>query len=160
MADDLIGYEGLTRAALLGVVREALKVAERGLPGEHHFYISFKSQARGVELPAVLVERYPDEITIVLQHQYEGLKVREDGFQVRLHFGGTPYQLRVPFAALTRFYDPSVRFALPFEVDEDLLAPSEPPPAAADAAPDADAAPAAPSTPGQVVSLDAFRRKP
>jgi hypothetical protein len=157
MSEDLIGYAKLTQDALRGVVRDAIKVALTGLPGDHHFYISFRTRARGVQVAQYLAAKYPDEMTIVVQHQYEGLEVRDDWFAITLHFGGVPQRIVIPFAAITRFYDPSVRFALPFDVVDDL-------------SPDADleddvlesevedTVVKTPST-GAVVSLDAFRRK-
>lgn len=117
MAEDLIGYDTLTQEAMRGVVRAALSraVGAHGLPGRHHFYITFKSQAPGVVLPDHLKQRYPDEMTIVLEHQFWDLEVFPDRFRVILKFGGQPYPIVAPFAALTRFYDPSVRFGLQFD---------------------------------------------
>jgi len=114
---DLMHYEALAQEALRGVVRAALKRAASpgGLPGEHHFYITFKTRAPGVSAPPELAERYPDEMTIVLQHQYWDLAPGETFFSVTLKFGGQPKKLSVPYAAVTRFYDPSVQFLLQFE---------------------------------------------
>lgn len=161
MAEDLIGYDTLTQEAMRGVVRAALSraIGARGLPGRHHFYITFKSQAPGVVLPDHLKSRYPDEMTIVLEHQFWDLEVFPDRFRVILKFGGQPYPIVAPFAALTRFYDPSVRFGLQFDAlgggsrmtDEE---------ASAVVAPDAPVdEPIAATGAGAVVSLDAFRKK-
>jgi uncharacterized protein len=161
MSEDRIGYARLTQEALRGVVKGALKVAEGGLPGDHHFYISFRTQARGVQLAKYLMQRYPEEMMIVLQHQYDNLEVDDDRFAVTLHFNGVPQRIVVPFNAISRFHDPSVRFALPFDVVDDLSAASsvhEPDAQMeADEASPSDSAPA--SDTGAVVSLDAFRRK-
>src|ERR1700761_1990623 len=117
---DLMHYEALAQEALRGVVKAALKRAASpgGLPGAHHFYITFKTRAPGVTAPPELAERYPDEMTIVLQHQYWDLAPGETFFAVTLKFGGQPKKLSVPYAAVTRFYDPSVQFLLQFEAPE------------------------------------------
>jgi uncharacterized protein len=163
MSEDRIGYARLTQEALRGVVRGALKVAEQGLPGDHHFYITFRSKARGVQLASYLQARYPEEMTIVLQHQYEDLEITEDTFGVTLHFGGVPQRIVVPLSAISRFYDPSVRFALPFDVVDDLSPVAEAPTRPAEAEPKsvskAEAGSEAGEGTGAVVSLDAFRRK-
>ncbi len=153
--DSLLPYERWTENALRIVVLDALEHAGReGLPGEHHFYISFRTDHPGVSIPAHLKARYPTEITIVLQHRFWDLKVDREkpGFAVGLSFGGVPAQLVVPLSALTAFHDPHVRFGLRFEPEAAQAAP-EPEPAPA---PSAEEAP--PAQP-QVVSLDAFRRK-
>ena len=118
--EDLMDYEGLAQEALRGVVRGALRrgLDPQGLPGAHHFYVTFKTHAPGVSAPADLLTRYPDEITIVLQHQFWDLEVEETQFQITLKFGGQPKRLLVPYAAVTRFYDPSVQFLLQFEAAE------------------------------------------
>ncbi len=117
---DLMQYEALAQEALRGVVKAALKRAASpgGMPGEHHFYITFKTRAPGVSAPPELAERYPEEMTIVLQHQYWDLAPGETFFAVTLKFGGQPKKLSVPYAAVTRFYDPSVQFLLQFEAPE------------------------------------------
>src|ERR1017187_2086407 len=116
MAKDFIGYEALTDRALRSVVKEALKrVQKQGLVGSHHFYLTFKTHDPGVEIPDFLKERYPDEMTIVLQNQYSGLNVTEDGFEVTLGFQKLPATLAIPFAALTGFVDPAVHFGLQFK---------------------------------------------
>jgi hypothetical protein len=116
MAKDFIGYEALADRALRGVVREALKrVQKQGLIGSHHFYITFKTHDPGVEIPDFLRERYPDEMTIVMQNQFSGLHVSEDAFEVTLSFQKLPATLFVPFSALTAFVDPAVQFGLQFK---------------------------------------------
>lgn len=115
MAKDLIGYEALADRALRSVVKEALKRTEKqGLLGSHHFYLTFRTKEPGVEIPDFLIERFPEEMTIVLQNQFWGLKVGEDGFEVGLTFQKMPTTLVIPFAALTAFVDPSVQFGLQF----------------------------------------------
>lgn len=166
VAEDLIGYDHLMQDALRAVVRQALHQGQgaRGLPGKHHFYISFRTRAPGVVIPEHLVARYPDEMTIVLEHQYWDLEVYQDRFRVILKFGGHPHPITIPFLAITRFYDPSVKFGLQFEANADAARrvsgdeteygePSVPVGGYAEADDDAD--------PGQtsVVSLDAFRKK-
>ncbi|HYK78607.1 MAG TPA: ClpXP protease specificity-enhancing factor SspB [Micropepsaceae bacterium] len=174
MAKDFIGYEALTDRALRGVVREALKrVQKQGLIGSHHFYLTFKTQDPGVEIPDFLKERYPDEITIVLQNQFSGLNVTEDSFEVTLSFQKLPARLFVPFAAMTGFADPSVQFGLQFKNATAAQGQGQGQPAAApkdaskgSAAPSAVALPPAqaekssdkPANP-QIVSLDKFRKK-
>ncbi len=113
MATDHIRYDVLARDALRGVLRRVLSdAAEHGLPGEHHFYITFLSHGDGVKLSARLLAQYPEEMTIILQHQFWDLVVTEDRFEVGLSFGGIPERLTVPFAAVTRFFDPSAPFDL------------------------------------------------
>jgi uncharacterized protein len=117
MAVDHIRYDLLTQQALRGVVRAVLTdVAKRGLPGEHHFYISFDTNAEGLRLSSRMRAQYPQEMTIVLQHQFWDLIVTEEGFEVGLSFGGVPERLVVPFEAVKSFVDPSVEFGLRFEV--------------------------------------------
>jgi hypothetical protein len=116
MAVDHIRYDILAQEALRGVVRRVLvDAAESGLPGEHHFYISFDTRAEGVRLSPRMLAQYPEEITIVLQHQFWDLVVTENGFEVGLSFGGIPERLAVPFAAVKGFFDPAVQFGLQFE---------------------------------------------
>jgi len=113
---DQIRYDLLTQQALRGVVRSVLTdTARKGLPGDHHFYISFDTRADGVRMSERLRTQYPDEITIILQHQFWDLKVNEEGFEVGLSFGGVPERLAVPFEAIKGFFDPSVQFGLQFE---------------------------------------------
>jgi hypothetical protein len=116
MPVDHIRYDLLTREALRSVVRRVLAdVARSGLPGEHHFYITFDTRAPGVRIPARLREEYPEAMTIVLQHQFYDLGVGEANFEVGLSFGGAVERLIVPFDAITGFVDPSVQFGLQFE---------------------------------------------
>ncbi|HEY7661700.1 MAG TPA: ClpXP protease specificity-enhancing factor SspB [Xanthobacteraceae bacterium] len=111
-----IRYDILAQEALRGVVHRVLAdVAKNGLPGEHYFYISFDTKADGVRVSPRLLGQYPDEMTIVLQHQFWDLRVGESGFEVGLSFGGIPERLNVPFAAVKGFFDPSVQFGLQFE---------------------------------------------
>ena len=119
MATDHIRYDVLARDALRGVLRRVLTdAAEHGLPGEHHFFITFLSTAEGVKLSPRLLAQYPEEMTIILQHQFWDLVVTEDRFEVGLSFGGIPERLVVPFAAIKSFLDPSVQFGLQFEPSE------------------------------------------
>jgi uncharacterized protein len=116
MATDHIRYDVLARDALRGVLRRVLTdAAEHGLPGEHHFFITFLSTADGVKLSPRLLAQYPEEMTIILQHQFWDLVVTDDRFEVGLSFGGIPERLVVPFAAIKSFLDPSVQFGLQFE---------------------------------------------
>jgi uncharacterized protein len=166
MAQDLYQYEKMVERALRGVVREALERAAReGLRGAHHFYIGFATQLPGVAIPEALRARYPEEMTIVLQHQFWNLQVDEAGgaFSVGLSFGGVPAALSIPFAAVTAFVDPEIRFGLRFKsgsapVKPETRALAVPPaePAATEREPEAAREAEAP----QVVSLDAFRRRP
>lgn len=160
-APSLIPYERWTDEALREVVLRALELASRdGLPGEHHYYLTFRTDHPGTKLPGHLKAKYPQEMTIVLQHQFEALLVDRAArqFSVQLYFGGVPATLVVPFAALTGFADPSVRFGLRFQPEAE----ETPPLAAAEPAtpPAAPEKPAEPEGPAQVVSLDAFRRRP
>jgi hypothetical protein len=156
-AQDLMRYEAMAQDALRGVVKAALKraAAPDGLPGAHHFYITFKTDAAGVSGPPDLLGKYPDEMTIVLQHQYWDLAPGETFFSVTLQFGGQPKRLSIPYAAVTRFYDPSVQFLLQFEPP----APAEAKAQAIEAKPQADAEPPPAETEAKVVSLDQFRKK-
>jgi uncharacterized protein len=120
MPIDLIRYDLLVQDALRGVVRQILSGAARdGLPGDHHFYISFRTHARGVRLSARMRELYPDEMTIILQHQFWDLRVGEDSFEVGLSFRNLPEMLLIPFEAVTRFFDPSVGFEAKFAVEDE-----------------------------------------
>ena len=118
---DHIRYDLLTQQALRGGVRAVLAdTAKKGLPGDHHFYISFETQAEGVRLSDRLRAQYPEDMTIILQHQFWDLAVTDAGFEVGMSFGGIPEKLYIPFAAVTGFFDPSVQFGLQFEeVSED-----------------------------------------
>ena len=114
--DSLIPYDEIVQEALRAVVGRVLGEVEATgrLPGEHHFYITFKTAAAGVEIPKHLAERFPDEMTIVIQNRFWDLKVREDGFEVGLSFNQAPAKLFIPFSAITGFHDPAVDFALQF----------------------------------------------
>ena len=184
MATDHIRYDVLARDALRGVLRRVLAdAAEHGLPGEHHFFITFLSTADGVKLSPRLLAQYPEEMTVILQHQFWDLVVSDDRFEVGLSFGGIPERLVVPFNSIKSFFDPSVQFGLQFEPADTAVeateAGSHPVPAAAPAA--ANPAPAAlpvaaasaPENPAsgnkdeaakssegaEVVRLDRFRKK-
>ncbi len=116
MVDDDLKYDVMVERALRGVLREALiYVAENGLPGEHHFYITFRTDHPDVDIPDHLHERYPSEMTIVLQHQYWSLEVSEENFGITLSFSDIPERLTVPFDSVVAFADPSVRFGLQFD---------------------------------------------
>lgn len=185
MSGEGLRYDRMVEDALRSVVRRALvHVAERGLPGSHHFYITFRTDHRDSEIPQVLRERYPGEMTIVLQHQFWGLEVDDDKFCVTLSFADVPHRLVVPFSAVTAFADPSVRFGLQFDVesaeppadtDKESAAPRSGP-TPVETAPRETAAPREAATretgareagpakdepkPGEkVVTLDAFRKK-
>ena len=173
MATDHIRYDVLARDALRGVLRRVLTdAAEHGLPGEHHFFITFVSTADGVKLSPRLLAQYPEEMTIILQHQFWDLIVTEDRFEVGLSFGGIPERLVVPFAAIKSFLDPSVQFGLQFEPsDADaaadapgaklpaVAAPSALPVAAPSPAAENTDEPTKPSEGAEVVRLDRFRKK-
>ena len=183
MADDQIRYDILAQEALRGVMRKVLaEVARTGLPGNHHFFITFLTGAPGVRISGRLRERYPEQMTIVIQFQYWDLKVTDTGFEVGLSFSDVPEKLEIPFSAVRGFYDPSVNFELEFDVkaeeadgeDEEepaaqgpvAIAPEKKAPvrkkqAEADK-PDqgkAEDGDTAPNKGADVVSLDAFRKK-
>ena len=167
MAKDYIGYKALTDAALRGVVRDALRrVEKQGLLGNHHFRLTFKTRFPGVEIPDFLREQYPDEMMIILQHQFGGLRVREEQFEVTLSFRRVPASITIPFAALTAFVDPGVQFGLQFRETEEaangdtksaLPAGSISPQIASES--EGEVPEKQPAAPGEVVSLDAFRKK-
>jgi len=117
--ESLIPYDEIVQEALRDVVGRVLGEVEAtgALPGEHHFYITFKTKLPGVSIPKHLSERFPDEMTIVLQHRFWDLKVEQDAFSVGLSFGGVPSTLHVPFAAVTDFVDPAVDFSLKFQAN-------------------------------------------
>src|SRR4051794_36192746 len=126
MAVDHIRYDILAQEALRGVVHKVLvDAAKNGLPGEHHFYISFDTRADGVRVSPRMLAQYPEEMTVVLQHQFWDLVVTDDGFEVGISFGGVPERLAVPFAAVKGFFDPSVQFGLQFEDIVEAAAASE-----------------------------------
>ena len=124
-AQDQMHYEAMAQEALRGVVKAALKraAAPEGLPGAHHFYITFKTGAPGVSIPSHLRERFPDEMTIVLQNKFWDLNVDEDSFSVGLSFNQIPAKLMIPFAAITAFVDPAVDFGLQFQASVPDMAP-------------------------------------
>lgn len=172
MATDHIRYDVLARDALRGVLRQVLTdAAEHGLPGDHHFYITFLSRADGVKISPRLLSQYPEEMTIILQHQFWDLVVTPDRFEVGLSFGGVPERLVVPFSAIKSFLDPSVQFGLQFETADGASTapaidqPEAQPPATiaptpvAEAAAPAEDEPAKPSEGAEVVRLDRFRKK-
>lgn len=171
MATDHIRYDVLARDALRGVLRRVLSdAAAHGLPGEHHFFITFLSKAEGVKLSARLLAQYPDEMTIILQHQFWDLVVSEDRFEVGLSFGGIPERLVVPFGAIKSFFDPSVQFGLQFEPSDAATEapgknlPTAPAPSALTvsqpaASEEKDDEPVKPGEGAEVVRLDRFRKK-
>lgn len=165
MAKDLMRYDIMAQEALRGVIREALgrAAAPGGLPGSHHFYISFKTHAPGADIDQTLADKYPDEMTIVLEHQYWDLKAEDDYFEVTLKFNGVPKYLKVPYAAVNRFHDPSVGFHLQFELNGDdgemaRIHPAEPAQANSPEANQASASDDGDNS-AEVVSLDSFRKK-
>lgn len=153
MVKDQMNYNDMVESALRGVVRQALdRVAENGLPGNHHLYLSFHTDYPGVVVPSHLRERYPEEMTVVLQHQFWGLETNDQGFEVTLSFDDVHEYIFVPFAAMTAFADPSVQFGLQFKAGEEARAtdgetsrPSSPPVEGAQE--------------GEIVALDSFRKK-
>ena len=175
MATDHIRYDVLARDALRGVLRRVLTdAAEHGLPGEHHFFITFLSTAEGVKLSPRLLAQYPEEMTIILQHQFWDLVVTEDRFEVGLSFGGIPERLVIPFAAIKSFLDPSVEFGMQFEPSDAaagtpsaklpaVAAPAALPvpaqAAAAESKSERKDEPAKPGEGAEVVRLDRFRKK-
>lgn len=172
MPEDLIRYDILAQDALRGVVRKVLaEVAKTGLPGEHHFYVTFETRAPGVRISSRMLAQYPEDMTIVLQHQFWDLSVTEHAFEVGLSFNGVPERLLVPFTAVKSFVDPSVQFGLQFEsapADEDAgdaaaeMEEVETSPLVLDQPAATEAEPAVePEKTGdaQIVRLDAFRKK-
>lgn len=146
-----INYGQLMHKAMRGLLAEVLRdVAKRGLPGKHHFFITFDTHAEGVDIPDWLKERYPDEMTIVMQEWFDNLKVGSEGFSVTLNFGNDQVALTIPFDAILTFVDPSVEFGLRFEATEDAAETGE--------SPMADLEKQEPEKgDAEVVSLDAFR---
>jgi hypothetical protein len=175
MAKDELGYDRIVERQLRGVAREVLaQVGTKGLPGDHHFYITFRTDFPGVSIGPALKAQFPREITIVLQHQFWGLEVTDEHFAVTLSFSGKHERLHVPFEALVSFTDPSVKFGLQFETKGQQEAPAEKAPIALDAPkalprskPDAGTGESAPAASGSgeesgkatVVALDTFRKK-
>jgi uncharacterized protein len=177
MPEDHIRYDILAQAALRGVVRTVLAdVAKKGLPGEHHFKITFVTTAPGVRLSERMRAQYPQTMTIILQHQFWDLAVRDDAFDVGLSFGGIPERLTVPFEAVSAFFDPAVQFGFQFETAEtatdtaeDATAKASEKPAGPasratkpkniDALPTPETKEETPDAGGEVVNLDRFRKK-
>jgi hypothetical protein len=165
MANDLIRYDVLYQEALLGLVKKVLnEVAQAGLPGEHHFYVTFDTRAPGVRISSRLKNEYPAEMTVVMQHQFWDLTVGDSSFEVGLSFKGVPERLVVPFRAIKSFMDPHASFQVKFEVQAEAADAAE---IIEDAAPSPEAAVAVPALKpaasaegaADVVSLDAFRKK-
>ncbi|SNT71556.1 SspB family protein [Paracoccus seriniphilus] len=120
MTSSEIDYGGMMHRAMQGLIANVLRsIATDGLPGEHHFFITFDTRDEGVEMADWLRERYPEEMTIVIQHWFDNLTVDDDGFSITLNFGNSPEPMRIPFDALRTFVDPSVEFGLRFESPED-----------------------------------------
>jgi uncharacterized protein len=163
MAKTFLRYDKMVEDALRGVLREALIASQNGLPGDHHFYITFRTRHPGVDIGENLRARYPEEMTIVLQHQYWGLDVTPEWFEVTLSFNRVNERLHIPFAAVTAFADPSAKFGLQFQAD----GATEAAPQLDDPAADEPAAKTEPEptdngeegSSGQVIALDAFRKK-
>ncbi len=169
MAETWLRYDRMVEDALRSVVRKALSEAgQRGLPGDHHFYITFHTERPGVGIADWLRQQYPQEMTIILQHQFWDLMVDEERFAVTLSFGGRHERLTVPLEAVTRFADPSVKFGLQFEATEDEDEAEGKPRATVTAKPErprevpalltSEAASESPKS-GEVVALDSFRKK-
>jgi len=158
MSEDLLRYDLMIEAALRDVVRETVEtVARDGLPGDHHFYITFLTKFPGVKVPDYLRKQYPDEMTIVLQYQFFGLKLEDDAIQVTLSFNNIKENLVVPIDSITTFADPSVNFALQFQNSGDGGDDGE-----SDDAPDGDGEDSDKEKEekrGEVISLDKFRKK-
>jgi hypothetical protein len=154
---DKIDYPAILQDALRDAVRRVLEqAAEHGLPGEHHFYIGFRTGFPGVEVPRFLRDQYPEEATIILQHQFWGLEVSPEAFSVLLSFGGSRQRLLVPFAALTAFADPSADFGLRFDATPASEPEKDEEAAAADPGPET---PAGPERSADVIRFDPSRRR-
>ena len=154
MADE-IDYGNLMHNAMRSLIQDVLtEVKNNGLPGEHHFFITFDTNHAGVEMASWLKDRYPTEITVVMQHWYDDLEVRDDGFSVTLNFGDTPEHLVIPYEAILTFVDPSVEFGLRFETNEEDEDTDEQKPTVSEESNKDDTK----KETGQVVSLDNFRK--
>jgi uncharacterized protein len=152
MSGTYLNYDLMLQGALRAVVRDALtQIAARGVLGNHHFYITFKTGHEGVDIPEYLHAQYPDEMTIVLQHQFSGLEVEQDFFSVTLSFNKVPARLIVPFAAVARFADPPANFGLQLMPGETPEAPPAAPPQPALETPPAEGT-------AKIVALDSFRK--
>jgi hypothetical protein len=155
MDPEKIDYPAILQDALRDAVRRVLEqVAEHGLPGEHHLYIGFRTDFPGVQVPRGLRQQYPEEVTIILQHQFWGLEVTPEDFSVILAFGGSRQRILVPFAALTAFADPSADFGLRFDAGASASAPEDAAPEPAEAPEDTASAP-----PAGVIRFDPSRRR-
>lgn len=149
MSDFKINYDKLVEKSIKNVVIEALKIAaEEGLPGEHHYYISFKTNHPTARISAQLLDQYPEDMTIVLQHQFANLMLGETYFEVDLSFSGIPQTLRIPYDAITYFADPHAKFALSFSYEEQNIIEAQ-----------GDSKPVEVSAPAPVISLDEYRKK-
>lgn len=167
---DTIDYGNLMHDAMRELIRNVLlDVVDRGLPGEHHFFISFRTTHPDVEIADWLFDRYPHEMTVVMQHWYDNLVVDEDGFAVTLNFGEKAEPLYIPYHAITTFVDPSVEFGLRFDtgeddhdalhaVHEDDIDEVDAPDDALEIIPDPDPDPVQPSQDAEIVQLDSFRK--
>ena len=154
MADE-IDYGNLMHNAMRSLIQDVLtEVKNNGLPGEHHFFITFDTNHAGVEMASWLKDRYPTEITVVMQHWYDDLEVKDDGFSVTLNFGDTPEHLVIPYEAILTFVDPTVEFGLRFETNEEDEDTDEQKPTVSKESNKDDAK----KETGQVVSLDNFRK--
>lgn len=154
MDSERLDYPRMIQDAVKGVVRQAMRtVEEEGFPGDHHFFITFRTSHPEVAMPESLHERFPEEMRIILQHQFWDLEVAEDGFAVTLSFNGQRAALAVPFDAVTSFFDPAANFALHFEVPDEEGENDEEPLA------DASASEGASGTVADVVSFEAFRKR-
>ena len=154
MADE-IDYGNLMHNAMRSLIQDVLtEVKNNGLPGKHHFFITFDTNHAGVEMASWLKDRYPTEITVVMQHWYDDLEVKDDGFSVTLNFGDTPEHLVIPYEAILTFVDPSVEFGLRFETNEEDEDTDEQKPTVSKESDKDDTK----KETGQVVSLDNFRK--
>lgn len=154
---DTIAYGRLMHQAMRGLIRRVLSdVQANGLPGQHHFFITFDTQAKGVALAEWLADRYPEEMTIVIQHWYDNLNIDEDGFDITLNFGDRAEPLRVPFDAILTFVDPSVEFGLRFETRAETD--GDDPGPGSQMIDEPDLPSEAPDKDAEVVSLDSFRK--
>lgn len=163
MGKAIIQYDEMWGEALRGIVRKALEKCENGLPGGHHFYITFRTRHPTVDISPALRARFPDEMTIVLQHQYWGLEVTEEWFEVTLSFNRLNERLHIPFASVSAFADPFAKFGIQIPTDSTVELEPEDMSDEAEESAEAEEA-AAPPAPagdesGRVVTLDAFRKK-
>jgi len=160
MTDSIIQYDAMVQTALLSVVRDVLHNASKdGLPGEHHFYLTFSTTHPEVSIPAYLKERYPEEMTIVVQNQFADLVVDDIHFELSLSFSGKLEHLYIPFVALEGFFDPSVDFGLHFNASESNNDNMDDLPAIVEAASDIKPASDSDDNDNKVVTLDTFRKK-